>query len=177
MSWPRRLTPLVHRFISLVLACLTALAAATVSHAAEPAEVLRLQQSGETAAALELANTHLQQHPQDAQMRFVRANLLSAMGQTDEARQALQAITREHPELAEPWNNLAVLHAAAGQLEEAEQALHAALRVQPDYATALENLGDVQLQLALRHWQQSLQHAPANARLKARINALQALPQ
>lgn len=153
------------------------LTAGLAAHAAEPAEVLRLQESDQSAAALELADTHLQQHPQDAQMRFVRANLLSAIGQADAARQALQALTREHPELAEPWNNLAVLHAAAGQLEEAEQALHAALRVQPDYATALENLGDVQLQLALRHWQQALQHAPANARLKARIEAVQTLPQ
>lgn len=173
MNRPRRLLPPLPHPASVALACLMGLTTGFSAHAAGPAEVLRLHQAGQNDKALKLADTHLTQHPQDAQMRFVRANLLNATGHPEQAQQALQALTREHPELPEPWNNLAVLHAATGQLEEAEQALHTALRLQPDYATALENLGDVQFQLALRHWQQALQHAPSNTQLKARIQALQ----
>lgn len=176
MIWLRRLPSLLASPAALLTVCVAAsLCLAPAAQAADPAEILRLHETGQSSQALEQADAHLRQHPQDAQMRFVRANLLAATGDSAQARAELQELTRQHPELAEPWNNLAVLHAAAGELEEAEQALHAALRVQPDYATALDNLGEVQLQIALRHWQQAQQLAPSNARLKARIQALQEL--
>ena len=168
MSWFRR-------FSFALLPVAAAWLLMPIAQAADPAQVLRLHASGDTAAALEQAASHLQEHPRDAQMRFVQANLLAETGRSDEARQQLQTLTTEHPELAEPWNNLAVLYAAQGELQQAQQALQTALQIQPDYATALENLGDVHLRMALDHWQQAARQDPGNARLKARVQTLQQL--
>lgn len=168
MSWFRR-------FSSVLLPLAAALLLSPAAGAADPAELLRLHESGDTAAALEQAARHLQEHPRDVQMRFVQANLLAEAGRSEEARAQLQALTTEHPELAEPWNNLAVLHAAQGELQQARQALQTALQIQPGYATALENLGEVHVRMALDHWQQAAAQDPGNTRLRARVQALQQL--
>ena len=138
----------------------------------EYAEVQKLQQSGQAAAALARADKYIAANPRDPQMRFIKANILSANQRVDEAEQMLMQLTRQDPELPEPWNNLAVLHAAKGQLDEALQELQSALRLNPDYATALENLGDVQLRLALRAYERARKLDAANPRLAPKIEAL-----
>ena len=146
------------------------------AHAADDyAEVQRLAGAGQSEQALALADRYLGAHPRDAQMRFIKANLLGRMGRAEQSELLLVELTREHPELAEPWNNLAVLHAARGRLDEARAALENALRIQPDYATALENLGDVQARLALQSYQRARQLDAANPRLTPKIRGLDAL--
>ena len=144
-------------------------------HAAdEYAQVQQLLKAGQTAQALQRADDYIAAHPNDPQMRFIRAGALQTAGRADEAESALTQLTHDYPELAEPWNNLAVLYAAREQLDDARDALQAALRINPGYATALENLGDIDIRLALRRYQQARSADPgAGARLSAKIDAAQ----
>ena len=138
----------------------------------EYAEVQRLQRAGQTSEALARADKYIKAHPNDPQMRFIKATILGHGQQTEEAEQMLTQLTRENPELAEPWNNLAVLHAAKGQLDRAQEELQTALRINPNYATALENLGDVQVRLASQAYQRARQLDSGNRRLAPKIEAL-----
>jgi tetratricopeptide (TPR) repeat protein len=160
----------VRRLAPALLAC--GLWLAQPARADEYAEVNQLHHAGQTSAALARADKYIAAHPADPQMRFIKAGLLSASQRTDEAEQLLTQLTREAPELPEPWNNLAVLHAARGQLDTALAELHTALRLNPDYATALENLGDVQLQLAAQAYQRARRLDAANPRLQPKIEAV-----
>lgn len=151
------------------------LALALPAWADEYAEVQKLQTAGQTAQALARADKYLATNPGDPQMRFIKANLLSASQRADEAEQLLVQLTRENPELAEPWNNLAVLYAARGQLDQALAGLQTALRLNPGYATALENLGDVQVRLAAQAYQRAQRADSSNKRLSPKIQALRGL--
>jgi tetratricopeptide (TPR) repeat protein len=158
------------RWFAALLAC--GLWLAQPALASEYAEVQSLQGAGQTAEALARADEYIAAHPDDPQMRFIKANLLTASQRADEAEQLLLQLTRETPELAEPWNNLAALHAAKGQLDQALQELQTALRLKPNYATALENLGDVQARLAVQAYQRAHQLDAGNTRLPVKIEAL-----
>lgn len=160
------------RLLPALIACGLWLAAPALALADEYAEVQRLQRAGQTSEALARADQYIGTHPRDPQMRFIKANVLSASGRGAEAQALLQQLTLDYPELAEPWNNLAVLHAGKGQLELAQQALQAALRINPDYATALENLGDVQLRQAIQSYQRARRLDAGNARLAPKIESL-----
>lgn len=140
-------------------------------------DVQQLYRNGETTQALAAADTYIQEHPGDPQMRFVKANLLSSEGRTDEALEMLTEITREYPELAEPWNNLAVLYADQGRLQAAREALESALRIDPGYVTALENMGDVHLRLAQKTYEQARTSGNKTARVAHKIAVLRELLQ
>ena len=144
----------------------------TSAWADDYSDVQHLQSEGQTAAALTKADSYIAAHPNDPQMRFIKANLLSSTGHAEEARKMLVQLTRDYPELAEPWNNLAVLDAAAGRLADAHQALAMALGIRPDYPTALENMGDLQAREALQSYTRAQQLDPGNARLAPKIAAL-----
>lgn len=160
------------------MACQAALGAAlalagTPALADEYAEVQKLQQAGQAAAALARADTYIAANPRDPQMRFIKSGLLTAGGKNAEAEELLTTLTRDYPELPEPWNNLAVLYAGQGQLDKAEQALVAALRINPAYATALENLGDVRVRQAAEAYRRARQIDARNARLAPKIDSVQ----
>ncbi len=166
MSRPRR-------WAAALLAC--GLWLALPAWADEYAEVQKLQEAKQTSQALARADKYIAAHPRDPQMRFIKANILSATGQETEAEQMLTELTRENPELPEPWNNLAVLHAAKGQFDMALNELQMALRLNPNYATALENLGDLQLRLAVQSYQRAQKLDSGNRRLAPKIEALRAV--
>ena len=167
---PRRLTA------RLLLALGIVLAGNGAALADEYAEVQRLQRAGQTPAALARADQYIAANPRDPQMRFVKANVLTAAGRSADAEALLQQLTRDYPELPEPWNNLAVLHASRGQLDKAEEALQTALRINPAYATALENLGDLRLRQAVEAYQRARQaDGSAGPRLAPRIDTLRGL--
>ena len=147
--------------------------AGTAALADEYAEVQKLQQSGQAAAAMERADKYIAANPRDPQMRFIKAGLVSAQGKSAEAEELLVNLTRDYPELPEPWNNLAVLYASQGQLDKAEQALESALRINPAYATALENLGDVRVRQAADAYRRARVIDARNARLAPKIDGLQ----
>ena len=86
-----------------------------------------------------------------------------------------ERLIADYPELPEPYNNLAALKAAAGDYDGAKAALDQALRANPAMATAHENLGDVQVMLALRAYARALQLDPANATLPAKLTLVKQL--
>jgi tetratricopeptide (TPR) repeat protein len=140
-----------------ICAFLLALAAPVLTAAAvELDDVAKLRRDGQPAVALERADRFIADHPRDAQMRFLRAVILSDLGRATDAIQALERLTEDFPDLPEPYNNLAVLYAARGDYDQAKRALDQALRLRPDYATAHENLGDVYAALSARSYATAL---------------------
>ncbi len=138
----------------------------------ELSEVNRLHHAGQSADALKRADTFLATKPKDAQMRFLKAILLTDLRRRDEAITLLVQLTNDYPELAEPFNNLAALYAVAGDYAKARAALEDAVRANPDYAIARENLGDVYAMLASQSYSQALRLEPTSATLPAKISVV-----
>ncbi len=147
------------------------------AHAAELADVTRLQASGQLTAAIDLARRQVAQQPKDAAMRFQLGVMLAESGATGEARELFERLTQDFPELPEPYNNLAALKAASGDYEGAKSSLEQALRANPMLATAHENLGDVLVQLALRSYARARQIDPSGATAQTKLALVRQLLQ
>lgn len=132
-------------------------------------EVTRLHHAGQSEAALKRADDYLAGKPKDAQMRFLKAVVLSDLGRRDEAIALLEPLTGDYPELAEPFNNLAALYASAGDYAKARGALEQALRANPDYGTAQENLGDIYAMLASQSYAQAMRLEPDSTTLPSKL--------
>lgn len=126
---------------------------------------------GQWQNALQAANQHLQNHPNDPQMRLLKSRILQGLGQNDQALQEVLAITQQYPEIAEPFNNLATLYAQRGQIEAARLALEQALKLNSGYTIARENLGDIYLRMAHDLYAQALNEQPNNAALRAKVQS------
>jgi len=125
-------------------------------------QVEQLMRQDQVDAALEKIQAHLAQRPRDPQMRFWQAVLLTRQGQRAQAMRVYVELTQDFPELAEPYNNLGVMQAANNDIDEAQRSFELALRADPKHALAHENLADVLLRQALRHYQLAAQaHASA----------------
>ena len=152
------------------------LAPVGIAHAADDyAPIAQLLRAGRADEALAKADQYLVNRPRDPQMQFLRAQALSAAGRNVDAIAAYTQLTQEYPELPEPHNNLAVLYASQNQLEPARAALEAALRALPTYATAYENLGDIQLRLAVQSWTRARQLDPALTTVAPKLAAARSL--
>lgn len=127
--------------------------------------------------ALKQIDTFLVNQPRDPQMRFWRARLMQQMQRPDEALDIYIQLAQDYPELPEVQNNLGVMLAALGKIDEAKAAFEHALLNNPNYATAYENLGDVQLHLALRSLQKAQSLGGASRSLNNKIQSLQPLLQ
>ena len=119
------------------------------------------------ARALAIADQGLKTRPADPELRFVRGVALVALQRSDEAESTFRGLTQDYPELPEPYNNLAYVLAARGDLEGARQALDEAVRALPDYALAHENLGDILVRLAARHYAEAARLATGANRVVA----------
>ncbi len=125
-------------------------------------QVEQLMRQDQNEPALDKIRTHLAQRPRDPQMRFWQAVLLTRQGQRAQAMQVYADLTQDFPELAEPHNNLGVLQAANNDIDLAQRSFELALRADPKHALAHENLADVLLRQAQRHYQLAAQaHASA----------------
>ena len=131
-------------------------------------QVEQLMRQDQVGAALERIQAHLAQRPRDPQMRFWQAVLLTRQGQRDPAMRVYAELTQDFPELAEPHNNLGVLQAANNEIDLAQRSFELALRADPQHALAHENLADVLLRRAQRHYQLAAQ-AHASAPIPQRI--------
>ena len=89
----------------------------------------------------------------DVQLMFLQARVMGELGRTHEAEAIYLQMTSRFPELPEPWNNLAALYVKRNELDQARRALEMAIMINPKYSVAQANLGDVQLNLALRAYQ------------------------
>lgn len=162
----------------LLRSCLVVLLlAAAAVRADELKEIQRLHAAGQTADALERARKQVAASPKDAAMRFQMGVMLAETAQAAEAREVFERLVQDYPELPEPYNNLAALKAAAGDYEGAKASLDQALRANPSLATAHENLGDIQVMLALRSYARALQLDPTGAALPGKLALLRQLLQ
>jgi len=93
----------------------------------------------------------------DVQLMFLHARVLAEMNRPAEAEAVYLQMTTRFPELPEPWNNLAALYVKRNELDQARRALEMAIMINPKYSIAQANLGDVQLNLALRAYQNAAQ--------------------
>jgi len=160
LPWPSALRTLC---LSWVMVC----SMFGVAHAQGPAvitdphqQVEQLMRQDQIEPAQAKIQAHLAQRPRDPQMRFWQAVLLTRQGKREQAMQVYTALTQDFPELAEPHNNLGVLQAANNDIDLAQRSFELALRADPQHALAHENLADVLLRQALRHYQRAAQ-APA----------------
>ena len=160
LPWPSALRTLC---LSWVMVC----SMSGVAHAQGPAvitdphqQVEQLMRQDQIEPALAKIQAHLAQRPRDPQMRFWQAVLLTRQGKREQAMQVYTELTQDFPELAEPHNNLGVLQAANNDIDLAQRSFELALRADPQHALAHENLADVLLRQALRHYQRAAQ-APA----------------
>ena len=160
LPWPSALRTLC---LSWVMVC----SMSGVAHAQGPAiitdphqQVEQLMRQDQIELALAKIQAHLAQRPRDPQMRFWQAVLLTRQGKREQAMQVYTELTQDFPELAEPHNNLGVLQAANNDIDLAQRSFELALRADPQHALAHENLADVLLRQAQRHYQRAAQ-APA----------------
>ena len=160
LPWPSALRTLC---LSWVMVC----SMFGVVHAQGPAvitdphqQVEQLMRQDQIEPALAKIQAHLAQRPRDPQMRFWQAVLLTRQGKREQAMQVYTELTQDFPELAEPHNNLGVLQAANNDIDLAQRSFELALRADPQHALAHENLADVLLRQAQRHYQRAAQ-APA----------------
>ena len=160
LPWPSALRTLC---LSWVMVC----SMSGVAHAQGPAvitdphqQVEQLMRQDQIEPALAKIQAHLAQRPRDPQMRFWQAVLLTRQGKREQAMQVYTELTQDFPELAEPHNNLGVLQAANNDIDLAQRSIELALRADPQHALAHENVADVLLRQAQRHYQRAAQ-APA----------------
>jgi Flp pilus assembly protein TadD len=160
LTWPPVLRTLC---LTWVMVC----SMSGVAHAQGPAviadphqQVEQLMRQDQIEPALAKIQAHLAQRPRDPQMRFWQAVLLTRQGRREQAMQVYSELTQDFPELAEPHNNLGVLQAANNDIDLAQRSFELALRADPQHALAHENLADVLLRQAQRHYQRAAQ-APA----------------
>ena len=161
----------------LRLLSLSAALTAGAAHADAYSDMSALIQSGNTAQALQQAQTYLAANPRDPQMRFLQGAAQSQAGDTAAAVETFTQLVQEYPELPEPYNNLAVIYAAQGDLDKARGALEQAVRNNPNYAVAHENLGDIYARLAHKAYQRAHQLGSATQRLELKLGTLHQLLQ
>lgn len=145
-------------------------AAQTVHAAAAVEEAQTLVNQGQLDAALKRLDSQLKTAPQDAEARFMRGLVLTRLNRTEEAIKAFADITRDYPQLPEPYNNLAVLYAQQGDYEKARDALEAALATHPSYSTAHENLGDIYAALAGAAYNRALMLDQGNSAVRNKLS-------
>ncbi len=114
------------------------------------------------AQAIAIVDKLTAERPREPQARFLKGLALADSGRIDDAMAMFRGLASEYPELPEPHNNLAVLLAQKGEYELARAELEAAIAAAPDYAVAYENLGDVQVQLAIIAYEKAVAHDARN---------------
>ncbi|MDN5939458.1 MAG: tetratricopeptide repeat protein, partial [Salinisphaera sp.] len=124
---------------------------------ADAGDIATLLDQTQPKKALTASDAWLKDHPDDAQVRFLRGRALAAVGRTDDAIEVFAAMASADPQLPGPANNLAVLYAHQGKYEEARRWLEAAMQTSPAYAIAHRNLGDVYTALAALAYSKALE--------------------
>ena len=143
--------------------------------AGELDDIYRLADEKKLDQAMTKLETFLQNHPKDAQARFLQGLIFTGKSRNDDAIRVFQELGAEFPDLPEPFNNLAVLYAERGDYERSRQALVNAIRILPDYATAHENLGDIYAKLASQSYAHALRINGTNDFVYAKLDLLKKL--
>lgn len=121
------------------------------------------------ADALVSVEQALKARPQDVQLRFLRALVLTEQNKLDEAAMQYLSLIEDRPDLPEAYNNLAVIYSRQEHYEKARQALEMAVRLQPRYPQAHENLGDIYAKLAGQAYARALEQQPGHQGLPVKL--------
>jgi tetratricopeptide (TPR) repeat protein len=127
---------------------------------AEPDAIRRLLREGRMADALVSVEQALKARPQDVQLRFLRALVLTEQNKLDEA--AMQYLSLIEDSRQEHY-------------EKARQALEMAVRLQPRYPQAHENLGDIYAKLAGQAYARALEQQPGHQGLPVKLALMREL--
>jgi len=114
---------------------------------------------GRYAAAAIKLNQFVEQKPSHYEAWFLFGVAHVHQQQYHQAIEAFRQVIRLRPDLAEPHNNLAAVYSNLDDTQAAIKELKIALEKRSDYPVAEENLADLYVKLALRHYKKSLRYA------------------
>ena len=89
------------------------------------------------------------------------------------SRVYVEEFIKTYPEVVEPYNNLAAIYASEGNTKRARALLYQAININPKYALAYENLGDLELQEALKFYKDALNARPNDKRLQRKVRTIE----
>ncbi|HCY13580.1 MAG TPA: hypothetical protein DG414_07055 [Gammaproteobacteria bacterium] len=118
--------------------------------------------AGHYPEALAEVNLLLIQHPDDAELAFLRARILAASGQNEAAISTYRTLVQRFPKNPAPYNNLATLLAARGEFTSAAEQLLTGLQIDPVYQVLLNNLLALYAHEAAVAYQRALDPAGTN---------------
>ncbi len=105
-------------------------------------EVNLLLEHGNPERALSAADTALENHPDNIEIRYSRAMLLDSQGEFEKAEQDLERILETQPDNAVALNALGyILTVRTDRLDEARQYIERALRLDPENPAILDSMG------------------------------------
>jgi len=122
-------------------------------------QVKQDMQAGRYALVIETLGQVIKERNDDYQAWFLFGVAHAHEQQYQQAIEAFRQVIVLRPDLAEPHNNLAAVYNALGDPRAAVRELEAALKKRPDYAVADENIANLYIELALRHYRNSLKQA------------------
>jgi Flp pilus assembly protein TadD len=133
---------------------------------------IALEQSGETAEAVEHYRRAIAIQPDYATPRYNLGNVLAARGDVDGAVEQYRQAIRVRPDYARAHHNLGSALLRQGRRDEAVAQYREALRIDPSYAAAHDNLGVAlagqgEIAAAVEHFRRSLEIEPGSARTHA----------
>ena len=108
-----------------------ALRAGADAHQVVPRLIAVCVADGRYPVALDYAESHLRNHPDDVDVRYVAATLHAATGNAEEARRELRAVLALRPNVAEAHYALATLEKSRGEIMAADAEFREYLRLAP----------------------------------------------
>ncbi|MFQ5345975.1 MAG: tetratricopeptide repeat protein, partial [Mariprofundus sp.] len=110
-------------------------------------------QEGNDDQAVFLLEPWVRKHATNHEAFFLLGILYAQQEKYTKAIEMFHQVSALQPKLAEPHGNLAVIYNALGEPEAAARELKTFLHKRPGDPVILENLGDIQIQLALKSYQ------------------------
>ena len=151
------------KLLPILCSCLALLVALAIpaGHTDETDEIRAAASQGDYSTALTQLEVEIQQHPEDPELWFLKADTLHKAGAIDEAIEAYRVLIDKYPDVPEAYNNLAILYANQGDYQRAALTLQQAFQTSPEFATAFENLMSIYDKMASDAFRKALD-APAS---------------
>ncbi len=159
------------KYVYLCVLCILCVEVAVASNQAALDHAKETVQAGRYIAAIEELQTLLESEQDNYQAWFLFGVSHALKQQYNQAIEAFRQVIVLRPDLAEPHNNLAGVYNALGDPKMAIVELEKALEKKPQYAIAEENIANLYIDLALKHYRNSLEKSP-NIAVEQRFSRL-----
>ena len=126
-----------------------------------------------TQAALITLRGMVKKRPDDFHAWFLYGVASAHLNQYHRAIEAFRHVINLNPKLAEPHDNLAVIYNELGDVPAAVRELEQSLVKRPDNLVAEENLADLYVKMALKHYRSALKREPTRQLEKRYARLLQ----